>query len=100
GNTVAGSGSNGGEVLRRTRELNTVIGAFRPNYTLNDDEMTYEKFKEFMAKYEAEKAELPPKYDLPEFKSAVAKKITDGTRPQSLVSREEVAIMIERAIKT
>lgn len=49
GNTAYGNDSNGGAVMERTRTFDYVIGAYRPDY--KEDEMTYEQFEEFMARY-------------------------------------------------
>ena len=55
----------------------------------------YEKWKSYMARWEAEKAELPVSDWAKELLAeAVAAGITDGTRPQAAASRQEVAIMV------
>ena len=64
-------------------------------------EMSYEKFCEHMKRYEAEKAALPPAdWDKDgEFDRAKESGITDGKRPQSLISKQEAAVMVNRAVE-
>lgn len=50
GNTAVGNDSDGGEVMRRTRNIYQIVGAWRPK----EDTMTYEDFKGFMDQYRAE----------------------------------------------
>lgn len=59
GNTSAGNDSNGGEVMRRKRKLDVVVGAWRPEYE-EDDDMTQDKFDEMMDAYLAELARQEP----------------------------------------
>ena len=62
GNTSVSSNDNGGCVMRRTRYLSQILGAFRPNYAepnkeSEDSEMlSYDQFKAYMDKYSQEKA--------------------------------------------
>ena len=58
GNTSVTNASNGGEVRRMKRKVNLVVGAWRPTYE-EEEEVTYEKFKEFMDQYIEELASLP-----------------------------------------
>ena len=63
-----------------------------------DEEMTYEKFKEYMDKYMAELADEPvPDWAKAELQAAVDLGITDGTRPMQLIPRYQAAIMAKRA---
>mgnify|MGYP000397169989 CR=1 FL=1 len=50
GNTAVGNDSDGGEVMRRTRNIYQIVGAWRPK----EDTMTYEDFKGFMDQYRAD----------------------------------------------
>lgn len=60
------------------------------------DDMTYEKWKEYMERYRAELAQLPP--SMPELLAdAKGRGLTDGTRPRDLVTREECAVMARAA---
>ena len=52
GNTGIGNDSNGGEVMRRTRNVSTIIGAWRPKKEAK--KVTYEEWKAFMQKYRQE----------------------------------------------
>ena len=62
--------------------------------------MEYSQFVEFMERYRQEQGNLPPS-DWAEEGLAKAKErgITDGTRPQSEATRQEVALMINAALK-
>ena len=58
GNTSLSSDDNGGAVMRRYRANNVILGVYRPDYesgknedNSGDEEMTYEKFKEYMEQY-------------------------------------------------
>lgn len=54
--TEAGSQYNGGCVARKRRDAYTtkIVGAYRPEYEREDDNMSYEQFKEFMERYREE----------------------------------------------
>lgn len=55
--------------------------------------------REVLAEIEAEKATLPPSSWATELLADAKKKgITDGTRPRSTATREEVAIMVRAAV--
>lgn len=62
GNTSAddkGSQDNGGGVYRRKRNKSLVTAYIRPDYE-EEEEMSYEKFKEYMNQYLNELSKLPP----------------------------------------
>lgn len=59
GNTSVSDASNGGEVRRMKRRIYLVRGAWRPKYDEEEEEMSYEKFKEYMDQYLAEREQLP-----------------------------------------
>lgn len=66
----------------------------------DDEDMSYDKFKEYMQQYEAEKAkEAASAWAENGLAEAKAKGITDGTRPQSYATRQEVALMVNKATK-
>lgn len=101
GNTSVTSSDNGGAVMRRTRYLNQILGAFRPAYSAesaeSEDIMTgkeiYDALNEYLRSVpcpDAAKAELQEAVDLG---------ITDGGRPLELTPRYQTAIMAKRAIK-
>lgn len=63
-----------------------------------DDEMTYEKWKEYFARYMEELAAEPvPDWAKAELEEAKAMGITDGTRPMQLIPRYQASIMAKRA---
>lgn len=59
GNTGADSDANGGQVQRRIRPVRYAVGAYRPEYG-EEENVTYEQWKEYQVQYEAERAELEP----------------------------------------
>ena len=99
GNTssgLSGSQSNGDGVYRKRRPMAYILGAYRPDY--EEDEMSYEDFKKYMEQYRAEQGKRPVSVWAKEAWDELTKsKVTDGTRPGDLVTREEVATMIGRA---
>lgn len=63
GNTSAdnkGSQDNGGGVYRRKRSKSLVTAYIRPAYEEEEEEMSYEKFKEYMNRYITELSKQPP----------------------------------------
>ena len=80
--------------MRRTRNKKYIVGAYRPNY--EEEEMTQLQFDNFMADWLARQSERPESLwgKMPEAKRMG---ITDGSRPQSFATREEVATMIVAA---
>lgn len=95
GNTGEGNDANGGAVMRRTRNKKYIVGAYRPAYR-EEEEMTQLQFDNLMADWLARQSERP---ESPWGRMAEAMRagITDGTRPQSFATREEVATMIVAA---
>lgn len=51
GNTGAGNDANGGQVMRRTRNKNLIIGAFRPAYETEEEIVTYKYLKDVPEKF-------------------------------------------------
>lgn len=100
GNTGTQSQDNGGAVMRRHRDPALVVGAYRPEYAKEEIELTEEQVRRIVRdeaeKMERERAALPPS---PWSRAAEAKAagITDGTRPGSFATREEVATMLMNA---
>lgn len=96
GNTGTGNEANGGAVMRRTRNKKYIVGAYRPNYEEAEEIVTQLQFDNMMDNWLARQSERPesPWGKMPEAKRAG---ITDGTRPQSFATREEVATMIMSA---
>ena len=62
--------------------------------------LSYELFKQYMERYRAELAALPPSADWPAIDEAVAAGISDGTRPRDFMTREEGMTMVYNAIAT
>lgn len=62
-----------------------------------EDDMSYEKFKEYMAQYRAEEAKKPPDaWAEDHIAQAKEKGLTDGTRPKDFATRQEVMVMVGR----
>ena len=62
-----------------------------------EPEMTYDQFKVFMAKYEAERnAKDVSEWAKASFEKATSKGILDGTKPHAPATREQVASIIDR----
>lgn len=97
GNTGDGSEANGGAVLRRTRDKRYIAGAYRPAYSKGGTELTEEQFDKLMDDWLARQAEKPASSwgKMPQAKAAG---LTDGTRPQSFATREEVATMLMKVV--
>lgn len=77
-----------------------IVEALAEVYGLKKVEVvTYEQWREFMQRYETERAQLSPSDWAEEgLAQAKARGITDGTRPQSGATRQEVALMINAAL--
>ena len=99
GNTssgISGSQANGDGVYRKRRTKAHIVGAYRPDY--EEDTMSYEDFKKYMEQYRAEQGKKSvSSWAKDDWDKAKAGKITDGTAPQGLITRQEVATMINRA---
>ena len=73
---------------------------FIASWKETDDEMTYEKWKEYFERYMEELAAEPvPDWAKEELEEAKAMGITDGTRPMQLIPRYQASIMAKRAAK-
>ena len=95
GNTGEGNEANGGAVMRRRRHKKTICGAYRPAYK-EEETVDQKQFDAMMEDWLNRRGGLPasPWSKMTEAKSAG---ITDGTRPQSFATREEVATMLVNA---
>lgn len=91
GNTGEGNEANGGAVMRRKRHKRYICGAYRPAY--EEEPMDQETFDRMMEDWLNRRGGLP-KHDWSRMDEAKKAGITDGTRPQSFATREEVATMI------
>ena len=93
GNTGTASQDNGGAVLRRTRNKRYIVGAYRPAYE-EVETVTQEQFDAMMEDWLSRRASLPPSEGWSKMEQARKLGITDGTRPRSFATREEVATML------
>ena len=100
GNTGNGNEANGGAVMRRTRDKKYIVGAFRPAYREETDlneEQVKALVRNELDRRLAEMAALPIS-SWSRMAEACAAGITDGSRPGSFATREEVATMIMAAL--
>ena len=108
GNTsVSGSQSNGGMVCRRNRPSGYIVGAVRPQFDEEEDDMdinamisqmTDAQAYALMEKAQRHAATLPaPDWIQEELQEAMDRDITDGSRPMGLVMRYEAGVMAKRA---
>ncbi len=97
GNTAPTNEANGGAVMRRKRDKKYIVGAYRPAYE-EDDIVTQADFDKMMDNYLERRGEKPASGWAGELlQQAKSAGITDGSRPQSFATREEVAVMILNA---
>ena len=110
GNTSqSGSQDNGGMVCRKSRAMKYVIGAVRPQFDKEDEDMDIDKLLkemtdkqayELLEKAQRHAATLPaPDWAAAELQEAVERGITDGSRPMGLTMRYESAVMTKRAAR-
>lgn len=97
GNTGEGNEANGGAVMRRTRNKKYICGAYRPAYE-EEDTVDQKQFDQMMEDWLARQA-AKPNSSWSKMAEAKAAGITDGSRPQSFATREEVATMLVNAAK-
>ena len=95
GNTGNNNEANGGAVMRRTRDKKYIVGAYRPAYS-EEDIVTQEQFDAMLTAWLI-RQEAKPASSWSRMAEAKAAGITDGTRPGSFATREEVATMIMAA---
>ena len=101
GNTAIGNDSNGGEVMRRTRALGDILGAYRPAYEEDDmdiEALTDEHLVRLAERMQAALSKRAVSSTLaPELREAVAAGITDGTNPNAFCTRAQAAVMVKRS---
>ena len=94
-----GIASNHSDVLHWFPKFGKTMDDFRGDVAQKmrgEQEVTYEQWKEYMDRYLAERAELPAnEWAQAGLEQAKVKGITDGTRPQSFATRQEVALMVK-----
>lgn len=101
GNTGVGNDANGGAVMRRTRPLGQIVGAYRPKY--EEDDMDIEKLTEdelvrLAERMQAALSKRAVSSTLaPELEEAVAAGITDGSNPNAFCTRAQAAVMVKRS---
>lgn len=96
-----GVASNHADVLHWFSRHGRTMDAFRADVAQiikGDDEMlSYEQWKQYMERYRKELSQLPvPGWAGEELEWAKAMGLTDGKRPQDLVTRAEAAVMAAR----
>ena len=105
GNTSqAGSQSNGGQVCRKSRKYNLIVGAVRPRFEedddLNIDMLTDADLVKLAGRMQAALAKQPVSATLaPELQEARDRGITDGSSPGAFCTRAQAAVMTLRAAK-
>lgn len=99
GNTGPASEANGGAVMRRRREKKYIVGAYRPAYK-EEDIVTQAEFNRMLENYLEEQARRPASPWAKQFVDLAPKAgISDGDRPQSFATREEVMTMLLKGEK-
>lgn len=97
GNTGTTNEANGGTVMRRRRDKKYIVGAYRPAYE-EEDTVTQELFDKMLEDWLARQAAKPGS-SWSKMDEAKTKGITDGSRPRSFATREEVATMLINVFK-
>lgn len=105
GNTSqAGSQSNGGQVCRKSRKHNVIVGAVHPKFEeeddMNIDELTDADLVKLAGRMQAALAKQPVSATLaPELQEARDRGITDGSSPGAFCTRAQAAVMTLRATR-
>jgi len=94
GNTAPTNEANGGAVMRRRRARKYIVGAYRPAY--EEETMTQAEFDKMLQNWLDRQAKKPAS-GWSRMQEAKDAGISDGTRPQSFATREEVATMLINA---
>lgn len=104
GNTAVGNDSNGGEVMKRKRALTSVVGAFRPIFDREVDDMDISKLTNEQC-YQILMKALVHADSLPQpdwsdkagfFDKAMNDKIIGSNTPRGLVRRDELMLILGR----
>ena len=100
GNTGVGNDANGGAVMRRTRSLGQIVGAYRPAYEEDDMDIEALTDEQLVRLAERMQAALGAKSvgpaRRPELAEAMAAGITDGGSPDAFCTRAQAAVMVKR----
>lgn len=100
GNTSqAGSQSNGGQVCRKSRKFNLIVGAVRPKFEeeddMNIDKLTDADLVKLAGRMQAALAKQPVSATLaPELQEARDRGITDGSSPGAFCTRAQALSLI------
>lgn len=102
-----GIASNHADVLHWWRKFGATMDDFRADVAAEmqgGDDMTEAQVRQIVRKeiaaLQLQRAELPPsEWARDQLAAAVAAGITDGKRPQSYATRQEVAIMVRKALE-
>ena len=99
GNTSqSGSQSNGGMVCRKNRPSKYIVGAVRPKFDAEEEDiMTGKEIYDALNDYL--KKQSVPAWAREELAEAVKMGITDGKEPMGMVPRYQAAIMAKRALE-
>ena len=104
GNTGTGNDSNGGQVQRRTRSVEVILGAVRPPFGTDADAfiegLTRQQLLRLLERIQWALSREPVSKALaPEWNQAEERGLTSGADPQSLCTRAQAAAMALRAVK-
>ena len=110
GNTGIGNDANGGAVMERARPNDYILGAVRPDYSMEQEEdmdidklintMTDAQIVRLVERIQAALAKRPISAALQaDVDKAVAAGITDGQWPNKLCTRAQCAAMVARSIE-
>lgn len=105
GNTSqAGSQSNGGQVCRKSRKFNLIVGAVRPKFeeeeNMKIEDLTDAQVLQLGKRLQSVMGRQPVSPALAEeLQEAKAKGITDGSSPGAFCTRAQAAVMTLRATK-
>lgn len=103
GNTAVGNDSDGGEVMRRTRSADWIVGAYRPQYEEENDmfdisALTDEQVLQLVNRMQTVLAKRAISATLAnELEQAKAIGLTDGSSPYAFCTRAQAAVMAKRA---
>ena len=108
GNTGSGNDADGGQVQRRVRSNKVILGAFRPDYDIEEKEdeedmdiekLTDEQLIRLAERIQAALAKRPISAALQaDVDKAVAAGITDGKGPNKFCTRAQCAAMVARSL--
>lgn len=93
------SGKNCPQKIREGAPYNWQAFLNKVNQILEEEEMTEEQVKAIVKKVLAESKDQPSSWASADWAGATKLGITDGSKPQAYITREQVATMIMRAVK-